>query len=31
LTVPAAVAYEKSHDRAGFRLFRKARIHEHQS
>jgi signal transduction histidine kinase len=31
LTVPAAIAYEKSHDRAGFRLFRKARIHEHQS
>jgi signal transduction histidine kinase len=31
LTVPAAVAYEKSRDGAGFRLFRKARIHEHQS
>jgi signal transduction histidine kinase len=30
LTVPAAVAYEKSRDGAGFRLFRKARIHEHQ-
>jgi signal transduction histidine kinase len=31
LTVPAAVAYERSRDGAGFRLFRKARIHEHQS
>ena len=31
LTVPAAVAYETSRDGAGFRLFRKARIHEHQS
>lgn len=31
LTVPAAFAYEKSRDGAGFRLFRKARIHEHQS
>jgi signal transduction histidine kinase len=31
LTVPAAVAYEKSHDRVRFRLFRKTRIHEHQS
>jgi signal transduction histidine kinase len=31
LTVPAAVAYEKSRDGAGFRLFRKTRIHEHQS
>jgi signal transduction histidine kinase len=31
LTVPAAVAYEKSRDGAGFRLFRKARIHEHRS
>jgi signal transduction histidine kinase len=30
LTVPAAVAYEKSYDRVRFRLFRKARIHEHQ-
>jgi signal transduction histidine kinase/streptogramin lyase len=31
LTIPAAVAYEKSRYGAGFRLFRKARIHEHQS
>jgi signal transduction histidine kinase/ligand-binding sensor domain-containing protein len=31
LTVPAAVAYEKSYDRFRFRLFRKARIHERQS
>jgi signal transduction histidine kinase len=31
LTVPAAVAYDKSHNGNGFRLFRKARIHEHQS
>jgi signal transduction histidine kinase len=31
LTVPAAVAYERSRDGAGFRLFRKARTHEHQS
>jgi signal transduction histidine kinase len=31
LTVPAAVAYERSHDRARFRLFRKARIDEHPS
>jgi signal transduction histidine kinase/ligand-binding sensor domain-containing protein len=31
LTVPAPVAYEKSYDRVRFRLFRKARIHEHQS
>jgi signal transduction histidine kinase/ligand-binding sensor domain-containing protein len=31
LTVPASIAYEKSRDGAGFRLFRKARIHEHQS
>jgi signal transduction histidine kinase len=31
LTIPASVAYDKSHDGAGFRLFRKARIHEHQS
>jgi signal transduction histidine kinase/ligand-binding sensor domain-containing protein len=31
LTVPASVAYDKSRDGAGFRLFRKARIHEHQS
>ena len=31
LTVPAAVAYEKSYDRVRFRLFRKARIHERQS
>jgi signal transduction histidine kinase/ligand-binding sensor domain-containing protein len=31
LTVPAAVAYEKSYDRVRFRLFRKTRIHEHQS
>jgi signal transduction histidine kinase len=31
LTVPATVAYEKSRDGAGFRLFRKARIHEHRS
>ena len=30
LTVPAALAYEKSRDGAGFRLFRKSRIHEHQ-
>jgi signal transduction histidine kinase len=29
LTVPAAVAYEKPLDRAIFRLFRKAGIHEH--
>jgi signal transduction histidine kinase len=29
LTVPAAVAYENSRDGAKFRLFRKARIHEH--
>jgi signal transduction histidine kinase/streptogramin lyase len=31
LTVPAAVAYEKSPNGAGFRLFRKFRIHEHRS
>ena len=31
LTVPAAVAYEKSYDRVRFRLFQKARVHEHQS
>jgi signal transduction histidine kinase len=31
LTVPAAVAYENSRDGAGSRLFRKAKIHEHQS
>jgi signal transduction histidine kinase len=31
LTVPAAVAYEQSRDGGGFRLFRKARIHERQS
>jgi nitrate/nitrite-specific signal transduction histidine kinase len=31
LTVPAAVAYEKSRNGAGFRLFRKARNHEHRS
>jgi signal transduction histidine kinase/ligand-binding sensor domain-containing protein len=31
LTVPAAVAYEKSYDRVRFKLFRKARIDEHQS
>jgi signal transduction histidine kinase len=31
LTVPAAIAYEKPPDGAGFRLFRKARVHEHQS
>jgi signal transduction histidine kinase len=31
LTVPAAVAYEKSYDRVRFRLFRKARIDGHQS
>ena len=31
LTVPAAVAYDQSYDRVRFRLFRKARIHEHQS
>jgi signal transduction histidine kinase len=30
LTVPAAVAYNKSRDRARFRLFRRARSHEHQ-
>ncbi|HEY2470468.1 MAG TPA: two-component regulator propeller domain-containing protein [Terracidiphilus sp.] len=29
MAVPAAVAYDKSRDGAGFRLFRKARIHEH--
>jgi signal transduction histidine kinase len=31
LTVPAAVAYDKSRDGDGFRLFPKAKIHEHQS
>ena len=28
LTVPANIAYEKSHDGSGFRLFRKAKSHE---
>ena len=31
LAVPANIAYEKSQDGAGFRLFRKAKVHEHQS
>jgi signal transduction histidine kinase len=31
LTVPAGVAYEKSHDHVRFRLFRKAGIHERRS
>ena len=31
LTVPAAIAYEKSGDRGRFKLFRKARIYEHRS
>jgi nitrate/nitrite-specific signal transduction histidine kinase len=31
LTVPAAVAYEASPDSTVFRLFRKARSHEHRS
>jgi signal transduction histidine kinase/ligand-binding sensor domain-containing protein len=31
LTVPAAIAYEKSRDGGRFRLFRKTRIHEHRS
>jgi signal transduction histidine kinase/ligand-binding sensor domain-containing protein len=31
LTVAAAIAYEQSRDRIRFRLFRKARAHEHQS
>jgi signal transduction histidine kinase len=31
LTVPAAVAYEKSLNGAGFRLFSKVRIHKHRS
>jgi signal transduction histidine kinase len=29
LTLPAAVAYQHSRDSAGFRLFQKAKIHEH--
>ncbi|MGA7764866.1 MAG: two-component regulator propeller domain-containing protein [Candidatus Sulfotelmatobacter sp.] len=31
LTVPAAIAYEKSGDRGRFKLFRKTRIYEHRS
>jgi len=31
LTVPAAIAYEKSGDRGRFNLFRKLRIYEHRS
>jgi hypothetical protein len=31
LTVPAAIAYEKSGDGGKFKLFRKARIYEHRS
>ena len=31
LTVPAAIAYEKSGDGSRFKLFRKKRIHEHRS
>jgi signal transduction histidine kinase len=31
LTVPAAIAYEKSGDSGKFRLFRKTRIYEHRS
>jgi signal transduction histidine kinase len=31
LTVPATAAYETSHDDHGFKLFRKARNHEHRS
>jgi signal transduction histidine kinase/ligand-binding sensor domain-containing protein len=31
LTVPASVAYEASRNRGGFKLFRRARNHEHRS
>jgi hypothetical protein len=31
LTVAAAIAYEKTPDRSGFRLFRRARNHDHRS
>jgi hypothetical protein len=31
LTLPAAIAYEKSRRGARFRPFRKWRVHEHQS
>jgi ligand-binding sensor domain-containing protein/signal transduction histidine kinase len=31
LTVPAAIAYEKTGDRGRFKLFRKTRIYEHRS
>lgn len=31
LTVAAAIAYEKTPDRSGFRLFRRTRNHEHRS
>jgi signal transduction histidine kinase len=31
LTVAAAIAYEKTPDRSGFRLFRRAKNHDHRS
>jgi signal transduction histidine kinase len=31
LTVAAAIAYEKTPDRSGFRVFRRARNHDHRS
>jgi hypothetical protein len=31
LTVPASVAYEASRNGGGFKLFRRARNHEHRS